>query len=93
MVATDGSSPAHPETAGLATITCLDRTGRYLATLEVPRGTILLRALEKIRFVIGQCGGNGACGSCAVELADGRIVQACFIRVQEDLTVRKIRFR
>lgn len=77
----------------LVTITCLGRTGMEMAKLEVPAGTVLFRALETINFVAGQCGGYGSCGSCAVELEDGRIVQSCFITVEDDMTVRKIRYR
>lgn len=76
----------------LVTITCLDRRGQEIAKLDVPAGTILLRALEPLGFVAGPCGGNGGCGGCAVELGDGRVVQACFITVQQDLTVRRLRF-
>jgi ferredoxin len=77
----------------LATITCLDRQGVEGAKLAVPVGTVLLRALESIGFVVGRCGGYGGCGACAVELADGRTVQSCFVAVEGDLTVRRIRFR
>ena len=77
----------------LVTITCLDRQGQEIAKLDVPAGTILLHALEPVGFVAGPCGGNGGCGGCAVELGDGRVVQACFIRVQQDLTVRRLRYR
>lgn len=75
------------------TITCLDRQGQEIAKLDVPAGTILLRALEPVGFVAGSCGGNGGCGGCVVELGDGRVVQACFIRVQQDLTVLRLRYR
>ena len=92
MVRSKVSSLARPKTDGLATIKCLDRRGALLATLEVPRGIVLLDALEGIRFVLGQCGGTGGCGNCAVELEDGRRVLACCIRVEEDMTVRKLGF-
>ena len=77
----------------MVTITCLGRTGLEMAKLEVPAGTVLLRALETINFVNGVCGGFGSCGACAVELEDGRTVQSCFVTVEEDIIVRKIRFR
>lgn len=90
---TDDGLPPRPEQDRLVTITCLDRDGRQIGVVEVPKGTVLLRALEPLGFVAGSCGGNGACGWCAVELEDGRVVQSCFIRVQTDLTVRRLRFK
>jgi ferredoxin len=76
----------------MVTVTCLDRTGGELARIEVPKGTVLLRALEEVGFVSGVCGGFGSCGMCGVDLADGRRVQSCFIRVTGDMTVRKRSF-
>ncbi len=73
----------------VAKVTCLDRSGRQMHVVEVPRGTLLLHPLQGVGFVLGTCGGNGSCGSCAVELEDGRLVQSCFLTVEEDVTVRK----
>ena len=60
--------------------------------MQVPAGTILMRALESVNFINPACGGFGSCGGCAVELGDGRTVQSCFIEVEEDMVVRKIRY-
>ena len=92
------SEPSETQTVAsdsdrLVTITCLDRAGSEMAKLEVPAGTVLLRALESIDFIVGTCGGYAGCGGCAVELGDGRTVQSCFITVEQDLTVRRIRYR
>lgn len=70
-------------------VTCLDRLGREVASVDVPRGTVLLKALEEAGFTYGPCGGYGSCGGCAVELGDGRLVQSCYVRANENLTVRK----
>jgi ferredoxin len=97
---TNGEAASEAATAGVAgrpsdremvTVTCLDRSGNEAARVEVPKGTVLLRALEEVGFVYGACGGFGSCGTCGVELADGRTVQSCFIRVYGDITVRKRR--
>ena len=85
----DGPAAAPSSTV---TVTCLGRSGDEVAKIEVPRGTVLLRALEQVGFIHGQCGGFGSCGTCGVELVDGRTVQSCFIRVLADITVRKRSF-
>jgi ferredoxin len=72
-------------------VTCLDRHGNEMSSVEVPRGVTLLNALQRVGFVLGTCGGYAGCGGCAVELADGRMVLSCFVRVEEDVTVRKRR--
>ncbi len=84
--------PAGAEAGRLVTITCLGRTGMEMAKVEVPPGTLLMRALESVNFINPACGGFGSCGGCAVELEDGRMVQSCFIAVEEDMVVRKIRY-
>jgi ferredoxin len=93
MTSSQAAPTAHAGTPSTVTITCLDAAGTEIARLEVRRGTILMRALESVRFVAAPCGGNGACGGCAVELDDGRVVQSCFIRVERDLTVRRRSYR
>jgi ferredoxin len=74
------------------TVTCLGRSGDEVAKIEVPKGTVLLHALEEVGFISGQCGGFGSCGTCGVQLLDGRTVQSCFIRVMSDVIVRKRSF-
>ena len=70
-------------------VTCVDRAGHDIGTVEVEKGTVLLKALEEFGFVPGPCGGYGSCGGCIAELADGRLVQSCFFCVNEDLVVRR----
>jgi len=73
----------------LVKVTCLDRHGNEMSSVEVPRGVTLLNALQRVGFVHGTCGGYAGCGGCAVELEDGRMVLSCFVRVEEDVAVRK----
>jgi ferredoxin len=93
VAAKDGAETPRGDEKPLFKVTCLDRAGTEMATLEVPGGTVLLRALEPIGFVVGRCGGYGGCGACAVELDNGRTVQSCFVTVERDMTVRRIRYR
>jgi ferredoxin len=83
----ENAPPARP----MCKVTCLDRLGNEMSSVEVPRGVTLLHALQRVGFVYGTCGGYAGCGGCAVELGDGRLVLSCFIRVEEDMTVRKRR--
>ena len=88
----NGSEAESPAGREMLTVTCLGRSGDVVARIDVPKGTVLLRPLEAVHFISSQCGGFGSCGACGVELADGRTVLSCFIRVVDDMTVRKRSF-
>lgn len=75
----------------MVTVTYVDRTGNEIESVEVQVGTTLRDALAKIGVVLGLCGGYGVCGGCAVEITDGRLVQGCFYRANQDITVRRRR--
>jgi ferredoxin len=93
MEGADGAAerPSGGAARPMAKVTCLDRNGDEMSSVVVPRGVTLLHALQQVGFVYGACGGHGGCGGCAVELADGRMVLSCFVRVEDDVTVRKRR--
>lgn len=72
-------------------VVCVDKLLNMNESILVPPGTVLLEALKKAGFTYGPCGGLGMCGRCVVQITDGRLVQSCFYRVQENITVRKWR--
>ncbi len=72
-------------------VVCVDRLLNMNESILVPPGTVLLEALKRVGFTYGPCGGLGKCGRCVVEITDGKLVQACFFRVHENITVRKWR--
>lgn len=85
--ATSGQADSQP----LVEVVWIDKLLNVHEKTLVPAGTILLEALKPIGSVQGPCGGIGKCGRCVVEIDDGRLVQACFFRVKENVTVLKWR--
>ena len=75
----------------LVEVVYIDRLLNVDQRIRVPSGTVLLDGLKELGFTYGPCGGLGQCGRCVVETADGRLVQACFYKVHEDITVRRWR--
>jgi ferredoxin len=75
----------------LVEVVFVDRLLNVNKRIRVPSGTVLLDGLKEVGFSYGPCGGLGQCGRCVVEISDGRLVQACFYTVREDITVRKWR--
>jgi ferredoxin len=75
----------------LVEVVCIDKLLHMNESIRVPPGTILLEALKKVGFTYGPCGGLGQCGRCVVQITDGRLVQACFYTVRENITVQKWR--
>jgi hypothetical protein len=72
-------------------VVCVDKLLNVNKSILVLYGRVLLEALKKVGFTYGPRGGLGQSGRCVVQITDGRLVQACFYRVLENVTIRKLR--